>query len=110
SVQATAHPCAVLMVVSGPIVQELGMNFSHGVFGPGNRANAAMGRAMRLVLINVGGAIPGRGDQSSGGAWVADVQAMSADRDAIAAVGGGKARGWSFSRMTLDGTRPVVST
>lgn len=67
SVQATTHPCAVLMVVSGPIVQELGMNFSHGVFGPGNRANAAMGRAMRLVLINVGGAIPGRGDQSTQG-------------------------------------------
>ena len=67
SVQATTHPCAVLMVVSGPIVQELGMNFSHGVFAPGNRANAAMGRAMRLTLINVGGAIPGRGDQSTQG-------------------------------------------
>jgi hypothetical protein len=67
SVQATTHPCAVLMVVSGPIVQELGMNSSHGVFAPGNRANASMGRAMRLILINVGGAIPGRGDQSTQG-------------------------------------------
>ncbi|MCZ6645244.1 MAG: hypothetical protein O7B79_03300 [SAR324 cluster bacterium] len=67
SVQATTHPCAVLMVVTGPIVEELGLNYSHGVFAPGNRANASLGRAMRLVLINVGGAIPGHGDQSTQG-------------------------------------------
>jgi len=67
SVQATTHPCAVLMLVSGPVVKELGLNFSHGAFGPGFRANAACGRAMRLVLINVGGGIPGDGDQSTHG-------------------------------------------
>jgi hypothetical protein len=55
------------MLVSGPIVKELGLNFSHGAFGPGFRPNAACGRAMRLVLINVGGAIPGDGDQSTHG-------------------------------------------
>ena len=67
SVQATTHPCAVLMLVSGPIVTELGLNFAHGAFGPGFRANAATGRAMRLVLMNVGGAIPGQGDQATHG-------------------------------------------
>jgi hypothetical protein len=67
SVQATTHPCAVLMVVSGPIVETLGLNFSHGSFGPGFRANATTGRAMRLVLMNVGGGIPGHGDQSTHG-------------------------------------------
>jgi hypothetical protein len=67
SVQATTHPCAVMMVVSGPIVEELGLNCRHGVYGPGNRANATLGRAMRLILINVGGGIPGNGDQSTQG-------------------------------------------
>jgi hypothetical protein len=67
SVQATTHPCAVLMLVSGPIVQRLGLNFAHGAFGPGFRANAACGRAMRLVLVNVGGAVPGQGDQATHG-------------------------------------------
>ena len=67
SVQATTHPCAVLMLVSGPIAQELGLNFRHGAFGPGFRANASIGRAMRLVLVNVGGGIPGEGDQATHG-------------------------------------------
>ena len=67
SVQATTHPCAVTMLVSGPIVNELGLNFAHGALGPGFRANAASGRALRLVLMNVGGGIPGHGDQSTHG-------------------------------------------
>jgi hypothetical protein len=67
SVQATTHPCAVMMLVSGPIVQEIGLNFRHGAFGPGFRANASIGRAMRLVLVNVGGGIPGEGDQATHG-------------------------------------------
>ena len=67
SVQATTHPCAVLMLVSGPIVAALGLNFAHGAFGPGFRANATAGRAMRLVLMNVGGGIPGQGDQATHG-------------------------------------------
>jgi len=67
SVQATTHPCAVMMLTSGPIVDELGLNFRHGSFGPGFRANASLGRAMRLVLMNVGGGIPGEGDQATHG-------------------------------------------
>jgi hypothetical protein len=67
SVQATTHPCAVLMLVSGPIVDELGLNSGHGALGPGFRGNSAAGRAMRLVLMNVGGGIPGHGDQATHG-------------------------------------------
>jgi hypothetical protein len=55
------------MLVSGPIVDQLGLNYSHGALGPGFRANAACGRAMRLVLMNVGGGVPGQGDQSTHG-------------------------------------------
>jgi hypothetical protein len=67
SVQATTHPCGVLVLVSGPIAQSLGINSGFGVFGPGYRANATIGRALRLVLLNVGGALPGKGDQSTQG-------------------------------------------
>ena len=67
SVQATTHPCALLLLVSGPVVEALGVNFAHGAFGPGFRANATIGRAMRLVLMNVGGGLPGHGDQSTQG-------------------------------------------
>jgi hypothetical protein len=67
SVQATTHPCAVMMLISGPIVDELALNFRHGSFGPGFRANASIGRAMRLVLMNLGGGVPGEGDQATHG-------------------------------------------
>ena len=67
SIQATTHPCGVLMLVSGPIAKSLELNSGFGAFGAGFRANATIGRALRLVLINVGGALPGNGDQSTQG-------------------------------------------
>ncbi len=44
------------VVVSGPMVQELGFNSSRNALGPGHRANATVGRAVRLVAMNVLGA------------------------------------------------------
>jgi hypothetical protein len=67
AVQTTTHPCAVLVIVSGPIADGLGMNAGYGAFGPGNRANATIGRAVRLVLMNVGGARPGTLDRATQG-------------------------------------------
>jgi hypothetical protein len=58
---------ALCTVVSGPIAQEIGMNARHGVFGPGNRPNATIGRALRLVALNVLGSVPGESDASSFG-------------------------------------------
>ena len=46
------------MVVNGPISEELGINSGVSVFGPGHRANATIGRALRLVISNVTGAVP----------------------------------------------------
>ena len=57
-VQATTHMAAPLVVVNGPIARAIGMNGGANAFGPGNRANATIGRAIRLVLLNVGGAHP----------------------------------------------------
>jgi hypothetical protein len=55
------------VIVHGEAVERLGFNAGCGGFGPGTRANATVGRAVRLVLLHVGGAYPGRGDQSTQG-------------------------------------------
>ena len=67
AVQATTHPCAPCVIVNGPIAHELGINARYGAFGPGVRANATIGRAVRLILMNVGGASPGVLDRSTQG-------------------------------------------
>jgi hypothetical protein len=66
-VQATTHPVAPLLVVSGPYGRKIGLHSGSGCFGPGFRANATIGRAIRLILLNVGGAWPGRYDMATQG-------------------------------------------
>jgi hypothetical protein len=56
---------AVFTLVNGPIARELDFNHGDNLFGPGWRANAAIGRAVRLVMRNVIGTIPGRLDRST---------------------------------------------
>jgi hypothetical protein len=67
SVQATTHPVAPLLVVNGPIAREIGLNAGYNAFGQGFRANVTIGRAVRLVLMNVGGGLPGSGDRATQG-------------------------------------------
>jgi hypothetical protein len=66
-VQATTHPVAPLVIVHGRAVDDLGFNAGLGAFGPGRRANATVGRAVRFLLMHVGGARPGAGDASTQG-------------------------------------------
>jgi hypothetical protein len=66
-VQATTHLCAPLVIVNGPVAAELKINGGHNAFGPGWQANATIGRAIRLALLNIGGAIPALGDMSTFG-------------------------------------------
>ncbi len=68
AIQATTHSAAPLLIVNGPIRARLGLNGSSGAYGPGWRANATIGRAVRLALLNIGGAYPGVGDMSTQGA------------------------------------------
>jgi hypothetical protein len=56
---------ALCVVVSGPMAAEIGMNSTLNALGPGNRANATIGRALRLVAANVLGARTGHLDGSS---------------------------------------------
>lgn len=58
-VQTTDENVAPLMIVSGPLAAELGINGGIGALGPGWPANATIGRALRLVMSNIGGGWPG---------------------------------------------------
>lgn len=66
-VNATTHPVAPLLVVHGRAAREGGYNAGTGALGPGNRANATTGRALRLILLHVAGAVPGVSDASTQG-------------------------------------------
>ncbi len=64
---ASTGGSAPLLVVSGPIAEEIGMNADVNLFGPGNRANGTIGRATRLILRNVFQMLPGISDKSTQG-------------------------------------------
>jgi hypothetical protein len=59
-VQCTMHGVAPLMIVNGPYAQKIGLHGGNGCFGPGFRANASIGRAVRLLLMNLGAGLPGK--------------------------------------------------
>lgn len=63
--QASTQISTPLQIVNGPVRHELDFNSSSGVFGPGWRANATVGRALKLVLVNIGGAVPGVSDKAT---------------------------------------------
>ena len=58
---------APFMVVNGPIRHEIGLNMQGNIYGPGNRAGATIGRALRLIIINCLGSKPGLLDRSTQG-------------------------------------------
>ena len=64
-IAVTTQPAGTLVIVNGPGREALGLNSGMGVLGPGTRANATIGRALRLVLTLTGGAGPGRLDRST---------------------------------------------
>ena len=64
---ASTGGSAPLLIVSGPIVDEINLNAGVNMFGPGHRANATIGRAVRLILLNVFKMIPGIADKSTQG-------------------------------------------
>lgn len=66
-VQATTNPVCVWLIVNGPAVQQLDVNAGFNCLGQGSWANATLGRALRLVLQNVGGALPGDMDRATHG-------------------------------------------
>lgn len=66
-VLATTMPVGPVLIVNGPIRHAIGMNSAENVLGQGNRANSTIGRALQLVVRNVGGGRPGGVDRASQG-------------------------------------------
>jgi hypothetical protein len=64
-VQATTHFAAPLVIINGPIRHELGFTGGRNVFSNVARANSTLGRALQLILTNIGGAKPGEIDMSA---------------------------------------------
>jgi hypothetical protein len=65
--QCSTHLSTPLLIFHGPARQQLGINCGANCFGQGARANATIGRAVKLALVNVGGAVPGEADKSTFG-------------------------------------------
>jgi hypothetical protein len=66
-IQATTNPVAIWLVINGPIRKTLNVNEAFNCLGQGRWANATLGRAMRLILQNIGGALPGEMDRATQG-------------------------------------------
>ncbi len=68
--QATTSAGAPFILVNGPYAETIGLSGGMGCFGPGHRANATIGRALRLMMMNLGGGLPGITALSAfGGPW-----------------------------------------
>jgi hypothetical protein len=65
---ATTYFSGPIVIVNGPIARKIGMNSGINALGQGNRANATIGRALNLIVRNVGGGRPGEADRSTLGA------------------------------------------
>lgn len=63
-VQTTTNPVSPVLIVNGPLRNALDINCGRGCLGPGRRANATIGRALRLCLLNIGGCPPGEVDKA----------------------------------------------
>jgi hypothetical protein len=66
-VLATTMPVGPVLVCNGPGTRAIGMNSGVNVFGQGNRANSTIGRAVQLVVRNIGGGRPGEVDRAAHG-------------------------------------------
>ena len=69
AVQATTNPGGPLVIVNGPIRDDLGIAYGADALGPGHRANQTIGRALRVVLRNVGGGYPPADGSIQGSPW-----------------------------------------
>jgi hypothetical protein len=67
-VLATTYFSSPIVIVNGPVAKKIGMNSGLNALGQGNRANATIGRALNLIVRNVGGGRPGEADRATLGA------------------------------------------
>ena len=66
-IQVTTNPGTPWLVINGPIAKQLNINSGINCLGQGAWANATIGRALRLIMQNIGGALPGEMDRATQG-------------------------------------------
>jgi hypothetical protein len=86
-VQATTGYVGPALLINGPMRTKLDINCDAGLFGPGFRSNATIGRSIRLLLITVGGGFPGETDRSTFG-WpgIHDVLRRKSGKESLGAL------------------------
>ena len=109
--QGTTHATAPLIVVNGPVRAMCGVASGYGALGPGHRANASIGRAIRLAMINIGGARPGTSDMALLGHGGKFGQCLGEDEEHSPFPPLHTTRGFgaSDSAVTVIGTEPPQS-
>ena len=113
-VQQTTHCVTPLVVVNGPVRGEAGLVSGAGVLGPGHRANATIGRALRLAMINIGGGRVGDGDMATFGSPAKFGMCVAEAEEASPYEPYHVASGWSATDSTVtvvpvEGPHPVTS-
>ena len=79
--QTTTNPVSPLLIINGPVREQIGLNSGRGTLGPGYRANATIGRAVRLLLLNVGGAKPWSTDMALHGSPAKYISCMGENEE-----------------------------
>ena len=110
---ATTYFSGPVVVVNGPITTEIGMNSGINALGQGNRANATIGRALQLIIRNVGGGRPGGVDRATlgnTGKYTFCFAENEADSpwESLAVERGFTPETSTVTLLTGDGVQPVV--
>ena len=100
-VLATTMDVGPILIVNGPIRNEIGMNSGGNVLGQGNRANATIGRAVQLVVRNIGGGKPGGVDRSAHGSPHKFGMAFAEDEEGSPWTSLSQSRGFSSDQSTV---------
>lgn len=111
--QATTHSTTPLIIVNGPAAQWCGVASGYGALGPGFRANASIGRALRLAMINIGGGRAGISDMALLGTPAKFTCCVAEDTDASPFAPLHTRRGFAAEESTVtvigtDGPHSVI--
>lgn len=109
----TTYFSSPVMVVSGPIAKQIGMNSGINALGQGNRANATIGRALQLIIRNVGGGVPGGIDRATMGnpgkySYCFAEDESDANWDSLAMDRGFERKDSVISLFAGDGLQPIL--
>ncbi len=100
-VLATTMSVAPVLVVSGPVAERIGMNRGLNALGQGNRANSTIGRALQLVVRNVGGGRPGEVDRATFGSPAKVGFCFAEDEEGSPWASLAESRGWRSDQSTV---------